>query len=453
MTQRSISEKLHQTTFGKMYDLHDEHGRGRALILTHLVLSTVITTIADGAFYTSFLTIYGIDIISVGILTFVPYIAQLLSLSAPYILERMARRKWFLAACRCLYSLLHILGVTVLPELVADPSARLPWLVGLILAANIVNALSTQGYTVWHAQYLPKSHRFSYFFSQTLTCNALPCAIAIFLALIADAAAGTAIANAVIIGIRYLAFAIALLDLFVLLRIKEYPYPRRKAKVKFLDVFTLPLKHKKFLCTMAVCFCYTFATYLCPLSIGVFMYYLLNDAGAPYSLPYTVDLCFSLFLVLFYRHWNQKLEKQGWIRVFSTGVFLESISLIFLAFVNRQTVLWLFPLVRMFQHYYSAGRNTAFSNFMYMNTPLENQTTYITFYSLGQSLCMFLGISFGTWFVGTVGSRSLSVLGCTFTAVPLLLLVQAAAQGLLFLFIRLMEPVINPNNASSEVIL
>ena len=63
---------------------------------------------------------------------------------------------------------------------------------------------------------------------------------------IADALSGTPKELEIITTFRYIGFALALVHMILLLLPKEYPYPP-VAKVRFKDVFMLPLKNKKFM--------------------------------------------------------------------------------------------------------------------------------------------------------------------------------------------------------------
>ena len=441
MMLRTIAQRYRNSDIGKLYNFRDEKSRGRVWILMHSLLDFMASTLATGIFYTSFLTINGIDIVSAGILTFVPYIAQLVTVISPYILERLPKRRWFLALCRASYFLLFILGTTVLPEVVSDPDLRLTCFVGLVLAANVINSLGGQGYTVWHAQFLPGELRSRYFTFNAIVINFGGSLVAIVSALVADALTGTAYEETVIVAIRYLAFGLSLLDIVSLLLPKEYPYKQAEQKQKISNVLTVPLRHKKFRNTMWVCFAYTF---LQNITAGVLSYHMLNTVRISYVLPNIINLSYVLFLLVLFPYWCRKLERIGWVKVFNLGNLLDIPAILALAFVTAENVVWLYTLLRLFQHYLGVGRNTAYSNFLYMNLPPEGQTNYATFFSLGTTVFAFLGVSFGTGFVAMMGDTMVTVLGHSFNAVTMLVLLQAAASGLLAVFTRVMEPKIRP---------
>ena len=131
-----LINKIKYSYFSYLYNFHDEKATGRFWVMAHGVLGTTASHLTDGVFYTTFLTINGINIVDAGILAFVPYFASILSIASPYILERLPRRKWFLAITRFLHYLLMIIGITVLPEFVADPAMRMKAFVAIIITAK-----------------------------------------------------------------------------------------------------------------------------------------------------------------------------------------------------------------------------------------------------------------------------------------------------------------------------
>ena len=443
MSLQRLVNKLKYNDFTLLYNFREEKSRGRALVLSHGVLDSIAANLTTGIFYTSFLTMYGINIVDAGILTFVPYIAQIVSLLSPYILERLPRRKWFLALTRGLYHLLFILGVTVMPNFVHDPGNRLTAFVILVLAANMINALGGQGYSVWHAKFLPDEMRSTYFTYNSMIINLGGSLIAITSALIADSLTGSPYADTIVIVLRYIGYAFALADLIVLLIPREYPYPKTGQLPKLSNVFTLPLRHKKFIKTLLVCFLYTFVANI---PSGVLNYHLLNTVKISYSYTYAINFVYTFFLFGFLPFWRKKLDNNGWIRVFNWGNLLDIPALIAYAFVNAANYLWLLTSLRLYQHFFGVGRNTAYSNFIYLNLPAEDQTNYFTFNALGVNISAFLGMSLGTWFVAVMGNHSLSLFGYELTAVPLLLLGQAVLSALSWLFVHWFTPQFAPES-------
>ena len=75
-------------TLKKVFSPREEHSRGRLCILASGILASIAAQFTGGVFYTGFLLLYGIDVVSIGILTFIPSLACLLNIFSPSILER-----------------------------------------------------------------------------------------------------------------------------------------------------------------------------------------------------------------------------------------------------------------------------------------------------------------------------------------------------------------------------
>ena len=61
--------------FSMVYNLRDEESKGRVLLLLNTILVNILNVAITGAFYTTFLAANGIDIVQVGIISFIPYLA------------------------------------------------------------------------------------------------------------------------------------------------------------------------------------------------------------------------------------------------------------------------------------------------------------------------------------------------------------------------------------------
>ena len=71
------------TRFFTLFNFHDEQAKGRSCMLLSSVIASVISWLTTGLFYTSFLMANGIDIVKIGIITFVPFIANCFSIFSP----------------------------------------------------------------------------------------------------------------------------------------------------------------------------------------------------------------------------------------------------------------------------------------------------------------------------------------------------------------------------------
>ena len=94
--------KLHSLKLSliDIYSPKTDEGKGRLISLTSAMVAALYNVFITGIFYTGFLSMYGISITGVGIITFIPYIATCFSLFSPSILGRFRKRKWLLLAAK-----------------------------------------------------------------------------------------------------------------------------------------------------------------------------------------------------------------------------------------------------------------------------------------------------------------------------------------------------------------
>ena len=228
-----------------VYNVKDDLGRGRFCMLMSSVMAGLVGQLSGGLFYTSFLLMYGLDKSRIGILTFIPYITCLLNIFSPLILERFKKRKWILATSKLVYYFINIVGITLLPTLVTDPNQRLLWFVILVVAASSVNQLFASGFSAWNANFLPDNVRVDYFNSASCINSAFTYIITLIVSAIGDALTGTPHELMMLTVIRYIAFALAVIDCVIWLIPKEFPYAKT-ARTKISNIFILPFKSKRF---------------------------------------------------------------------------------------------------------------------------------------------------------------------------------------------------------------
>ena len=90
-------------TFRMLFNFQSDEAKGRVIALTSTLLTTVYNVFITGIFYTGFLTMYGMSITDTGILTFMPFLANVLSAFSPMILSRFPKRKTIQLASRVFY--------------------------------------------------------------------------------------------------------------------------------------------------------------------------------------------------------------------------------------------------------------------------------------------------------------------------------------------------------------
>lgn len=396
--------KLHSLKLSliDIYSPKTDEGKGRLISLTSAMVAALYNVFITGIFYTGFLSMYGISITGVGIITFIPYIATCFSLFSPSILGRFRKRKWLLLAAKIYFYAMYIIATTLMPQFVTDPGDRLTWFIILLFLAYSVYALFSPGFTTWFYRFYPaESERRTRYIALNQTFASILSSIMLLVSgLLTDAVEGSSMQDTLILGFRYFAFVLVIVDVLMQAAAKEYPYAEAP-KLRLDKVFTIPFRYRKFLLCMIVMFVWN---YIGNLNNGLWNYHLLNHLHFSYTVINIVTMLYTLILLCTGAFWQKLLHRYSWIKTFGIASLLFTPTE-FLMFTLTPGMEWLWALTSCVQHFCSVGLNFAYANILYLNLPEEESTACISFNTIGCNVFAFLGMITGTW-VSSFGNDS-----------------------------------------------
>lgn len=436
--------------FRRVYNFRDPDAKGRLCVLIFTVVEGFLTYITTGIFYTEFLQGYGVNITGAGILSFVPYFASMFVLFTPELLNRFPKRRWLLGACKFLYYLLNIVGLTILPAVITDYNSLLWGMILITFLSSLFNVIATAGYAAWHIRFQPEEVR-----AYHLTVSQFATA---FIAGILMLSAGWLCDRLdawFIIALRYFAFTLGVIDVIFLMLPREVEYPVIRTP-RFSDILSIPLRNKKFMRTMLVVFLWQFSIYCYSSQLN---YYLLDTIGMTQTFYNIIIFLYGIFFILCMNFWRRKIEQTSWFKVFALALLIVAPLQILYGFVQPGsfelsigslllTVPLYVPLVlivRLPQHFAGVGHNVAFANFQYINMPLTNRDCYTSFYQIVFNLGSMAGMIFGIIFTEVTADFSFTAFGYTYTTgTPLLTMlcgvVQFIIAGYVLIFRKRLEP-------------
>ncbi len=411
-----------------LFSLKDEGGRGRAALLFAAVGDNLILQLTGGIFYTGFLVGYKFDIVNIGVLTFIPFMANMLGLPlTPLVLRRFKKRKDIITLSRAAYFLINILGITLLPEFVTDNSARLGWMAAIIFVSNLINTVSVAGYNAWYVNYLPEHLRAEYFSTSIFLSYFIPGVVILTSSAVADSLSGSPYQLQIIIGLRIAALAVGMANVFVLSRPKEYPYEDTE-QYRISHVFSTPLRNKPYMLTMVIVLVWQFSA---SAYSSLFNVYLLNSIGVSYMFFNIIIATYSLFFIFFSGFWKRMISRRSWFRVYSLTMLINVPAQFALAFVSPGNYVPLMLIARFTQHFIGVGQNICYANFQYIFIPVGDRITYTSFYQFALNAGNLAGLAFGTAFLALLPDFSMNILGSTLGGVPFLVMLNAAASAFL----------------------
>ncbi len=394
----SVVNKIKNSEFRFLFNFNDEFAVGRSSLFIHSIIITITNAIITGGMYTAFLTLNGIDIVNVSIITFIPYIAWAFSIFTPMIYSRVKRRRGLLIFNTTFYYSCIILATTIMPRFVAGTSARTMWFAGLLLVGNISNALLGSGATAWHIHYISEERsRTGYFAYANIVNTAVSTTVAISAALAADALAGSPQQAMIINAMRYAAYLLALIStLYLWLRPKiEYPYPIPDKKLRLLDVVRDPVASRPFRYTALIFFIYNFTANV---NAGSWNYYVLNTLEYKLVFMYSINIAYALAYIILLSRWRRAVSKHSYLKVYLFAMAASVLLEIPMALTRSGTV-WVYITTSVLQGLNLVGVSYINSNLFYTNLPRGKTDTCIVFWNLGANIFALAGSLAGTLFI------------------------------------------------------
>lgn len=416
------------------FNFRTDGGKARTALVASVIPQAIVAGFSGGTFYTGLLIGHGINIVNISILTLIPYIASLFTIFTPYILERFPKRRLILSAARIAYYLINIVGITLLPQLVHDEAGRVTGLIIIVFTSHAINFLFS-GYSPWHMPYITADVRNTYYTATTLVSNISSSSVLLIASSILDAIPAESQLG-FITALRYVAFGIALVEVWLLQVPKEPTYLASADRPKLVDIFRRPLQDKYFRLTLLVLGLYQLFANLPASALSA---WLLNDVKVSYLYITVVDATFFLFVLFTSRIWNKFLRKYGACKSMMAVLIAEFLAVGAYAFVNHSNYLWLMTLVRFTQHFFSMAWSFGVNHIYYETMPPRDQTAHTSFYTLSQNLMVFLSMTVGTSVISAMGDSTVTVFGQQLTSVPILQLTKAALLLVLTVIIFLLR--------------
>lgn len=404
--------------------------RGRELVCNYT--SNIIANLVGGTFWTGFLLLLNADDGFIGTMTMISTAANMLQFLAPLLLERFTKRKKLLSALRALMYLINVAFIGVIPLFPAGNQFKLTMLAMSVLIVNVINAFIAPGISIWHVQSVPPNVR-QYFYSViTMTVGAVVALVNLAGSKLLDVMTAHGMEYEGLLVIRGVALALCAVEIFLYLKIREYPYESSGATFRIRDLFTLPLKNKRYLRTVAVAFLWCFAANV---PGSYYTVYLLRNLNVSYSYITLISMI-NVPVVLFLTPvWRKVLSKNGWFRTLYLSMAVYLGHYVLLALVGENTR-FLYPVAMILAYVFAIGINLAFTGIPYVNMPENNQTVFIGFYSSISNLAALLGVTLGKYFILFTEEMDWNILGFHLMNKQLLMVVTAVLLAAATLGIR-----------------
>lgn len=445
----AFKNRFYNSDFHRVFNFKTEESKGRSMILLNSLLANIANAFITGALYTAFLAENGIDIVRVGIISFIPYISWALSVFSPMLLAKIRRRQRMLLCMDVAYYLSLIVATTIMPLFVKDPLQKTIWFAVFTFIPNALNALLGSGYTSWMLRFVPEGRDLNVFTAyNNMVALVFGNAAGLVASLAATALAASANQYWFLFWIRIASAVLFLTASAVIYLVpKEVPMELPQKAPTPLHVITEPIKYKPFLFTALIPAAWGIVT---GLNSNTYTYYLLETVRVPivyvYLNPLFVVLV-SLVLSGVFRRLTDLISPYAMVALFAALYGVLEIFNIFVAPGRVGLYLALALPGALVGVAFSMGYNSLF----YLNLPQGgNKDLFAIFWNMASNVAVFVGAAIGTWLLSVFENHGIyRIAGMDFYGLQLICVIKVVLFFALAFFVMKLTPMLR-KTASSE---
>ena len=381
----------------------DDESKNRFRHLQFNYTNNIIANWVGGNFFTGIMLLLNADDAFIGLMSIFVFSANLLQILSSMLLERFKTRKRLLITVRLIVQFINIVFIGSIPLFPIADQAKLVILGASVLILNVLSALTSPGFSVWHIQLIPQHVRVKYFSFLSMTNGIIVAVFNLIGSAIVDHFGSLGLEVWGFAVMRIIAFGILLYDLFLLSRMKEEPYPLSEKRTTLADLLIKPFKETRYL--RIVGFAFTWCL-IANIPGSYYSVYLLRNLEVSYSFITVISMLNVPILVLFTPIWSRILHRFSWLKTCNIAILLYAVHYLLLGFINKSNVMWLYPATLIYAFILAVGINLSFTNIPYLHIPEKNQTIFISFYTTMNNLGALLGVTFGREFIAATESVS-----------------------------------------------
>ncbi len=381
----------------------DDESRNRLRHLQFNYTNNIIANWVGGNFFTGIMLLLNADDAFIGLMSIFVFSANLLQILSSMLLERFKTRKRLLITVRLIVQFINIVFIGAIPLFPIENQAKLVILGASVLILNVLSALISPGFSVWHIQLIPQNVRVKYFSFLSMTNGIIVAVFNLIGSAIVDHFGSLGLEVWGFAVMRIIAFAVLIYDLFLLARMKEEPYPLSEKRTRLSDLLIKPFKETRYLRVVAFAFIWCM---IANIPGSYYSVYLLRNLEVSYSFITVINMLNVPILVLLTPIWSRILHRFSWLKTCNIAILLYAVHYLLLGFINKGNVSWLYPATLIYAFILAVGINLSFTNVPYLNIPEKNQTIFISFYTTMNNLGALLGVTFGREFIAATESLS-----------------------------------------------
>ena len=439
----SLLKQYRESDFYRVFNFRSKPATVRTLQLINTPMGNIAHALTSGALYTAFLAENGIDIVRVGIITFIPYITWLLSFFSPMILSRFRMRQRVLLFNDTVYYICVVLATTVMPKLVQDPGQKTLWFAIFLFLGNLVNALLGSGCASWLARFVPEGRDLNTYTAYTnLLMLVSVNGTGILAGVAASALEGTAYLMPLLFWLRIGAFVLFMAGSLMLYLIpRDEPLDEKEVRVSLTDIIREPIRNRPFFLTCMIAVLWSAVVNL---NSGTYSFYLLETAKVPIWYQYISAVAGAIGGILLSGVFRKLTNRTSpyWVVGFFVLVFL--VMEFFYVAVGPNTIP-LYVVLSVLYGLVNVGFSMGYNSLFYLKLPREcNRDLYATFWNMITYVACLVGSAGGTWLLSRFESMGMVTLfGHDFYGSQVLCMVKASLMACTLIYLIRVTPMLS----------
>lgn len=415
-----------------------EMQKNRLLGIFEGASARIIFNLTTGAFLVGLLKYIGASDTVCGYIVAIPVLAAVVQFLSPIILESLKYRKKIIII-GCLVHRLLLSSLIAIPFLPFSTSLKLWTAVAVFFLSYLSVSFINPAVANMYVSFVPQNIRGKYFgmresyllLSTTIVSLVLGKTLDIF-----EEAGNEGTGYLVIYAV---VFVFTIINFISFHRMKEVPLLHSKVRMKISEIFSLPLKNKKFVRFFILSIIWNIAFQIAG---AYFSIYLVSDLKLNYTTITLLGMLSSSAYVVAANLWGKYADKKGWsvTTMLSLGSLAVCHALFFISSGSSPFLMVTLIAAHAISGISWSGINVSMFNLQFEFTPDEKRTVYIGFSAAASGIIGYMAAVAGSILVGIFGQRLFTLGSLAFNIKQILFAVSAllvfVSSAYIFFFMR-----------------
>lgn len=397
--------------------------RNRLLVILEGASARTIFNLTSGAFLVGLLKYMGASDAFCGYVISIPVFAAIIQVLSPMILESLKYRKTMIIIGAMIHRIL--LSMLIFVPFLPLPSGIKLFIAAIVLfISNLAISFVNPAISNMYVSFVPQNIRGRYFGTRESYILIAATLITLVLGKILDVFNDMGNEGTGYIIVYCFIFLLTIINFSFFALMKEVPLLHTTERIKLSEIFTLPLKNKKFIRYFIMLIIWNFAVQIASAYFGV---YLKSDLSMNYTIITSLSFINAVIYILSARIWGRFADRNGWAKTTMITIGILSICHFtwFFASEGSPAVLFILILSHITSGMAWSGINVALFNLQFDFTPDEKRTVYIGFSAAISGLIGYISAIFGAQLVGLFGEKPVMILGASYDIKQVLFLASA----------------------------